>query len=145
MMDIEQHLYELAAALIEKRYPTGWGGAAAVHTASGNDYLSIALSTPNAGAELCIETGAMCEAHKFGERITHCICVVREDENAPFRVLSPCGICQERLLYWGKRVRVGVTTKDNTLKYVALSELNPYHWTDAYSPEELEHYSEDEL
>ncbi len=144
MADIEQHLYELAAELIKKRYPTGWGGAAAVHTASGNDYLSVALDTFNAGAELCIETGAMCEAHKFGERITHCICVVREDENAPFRVLSPCGICQERLLYWGKGVKVGVTTKDRTLKYLTLAELNPYHWTDAYPPEELEHYSEDE-
>ncbi len=28
-MDIEKVLYEAAVALAEKRYPTGWGGAAA--------------------------------------------------------------------------------------------------------------------
>ncbi|WP_281417227.1 hypothetical protein [Clostridium mobile] len=40
----------------------------------------------------------------------------------------------------GQDVKVGVTTPDNTLKFVTLNELQPYHWTNAYPAEELEHY-----
>ena len=91
---------------------------------------------------LCIETGAMCEAHKYNELVTHCLCVVREDERSPFTVLSPCGVCQERLRYWGEDVRVGVTTDDGSLKFVALGEMQPWHWSGAYPPGELEHYKD---
>lgn len=31
-MNIEESLYHAAKQLIEKRYPTGWGGAAAMYT-----------------------------------------------------------------------------------------------------------------
>lgn len=34
-MNIERKLYEAAVALAEKRYPSGWGGAAALYTADG--------------------------------------------------------------------------------------------------------------
>ena len=81
-----------------------------MHTAPGSFFTSVALESANAGVLLCIETGAMCEAHKYNERVTHCLCVVRDDENTPFTVLSPCGVCQARLRYWGEDVRVGVTT-----------------------------------
>lgn len=103
-------MYETAVAFIQKRFPTGWGGAGVVHTAPGSFFTSVALESANAGVLLCIETGAMCEAHKYNERVTHFLCVVREDENTPFTVLSPCGVCQARLRYWGEDVRVGVTT-----------------------------------
>lgn len=138
-------MYRRAVELIEKRYPTGWGGAGVVHTASGNYYTSVSIETANASAVLCIETGAMLEAHKFNEKVTHCMCLVRDDENSPFKVLSPCGICQERLRYWGTAVRVAVTTDDKSyekLKFVTLKELQPYHWTNAYPAEELEHWQE---
>ena len=82
----------------------------------------------------------MCEAHKYNVRVTHYLCVVRDDESAPFKVLSHCGVCQERLRFWGTDVKVGVTTSDYTLKFVSLNELQPYHWTNAYPSEELEHY-----
>ena len=61
---------------------------------------------------LCIETGAMLEAHKFNEKVTHCMCLVRKDEKSPYQILSPCGICQERLRYWGEDVQVAVTTEE---------------------------------
>lgn len=134
-MDIEQYLYETAVAFIKERYPTGWGGAAALYTEDGRCLISVAPEALNASAELCIETGAICEAHKFGARVTHCICVVRDDENSDFKVLTPCGICQERLRYWGKDVLVGVTTEDHSLKYVRLGELMPYYWGWAYGQE----------
>ncbi len=140
---IEEKMYQMAVKLIQKRYPAGWGGAAVIRTAQGSYFTSVAIETANASAVLCIEVGAMCEAHKFNERVTHCLCVVREDGNSPFRVLSPCGICQERLRYWGDAVQVGVTTGDDTLTFVPLRELTPYHWTNAYSAEELERFTDE--
>lgn len=131
-MDIEQTLYDTAVRFIQARYPTGWGGAAVIHTADGRDLISVAPEVQNAGAELCIETGAICEAHKWNAKVTHCICVVRDDENSECKVLTPCGICQERLRWWGADVMVGVTTDDHTLKFVRLGELMPYYWLRAY-------------
>ena len=131
-MNIEQTLYDTAVSFIKKRYPSGWGGAAVIHTQDDRYLISVAPEVLNASAELCIETGAICEAHKFNIPVTHCICVVRDDEHSEFKVLTPCGICQERLRYWGEDVLVGVTTNDNSLKFVCLGELMPYYWGKAY-------------
>ena len=128
-------MYETAVAFIQERYPEGWGGAAVIHTEDDRYLVSVAPDVLNASAELCIETGAICEAHKFNVRVTHCICVMREDENSDFRVLTPCGICQERLRYWGETVKVGVTTDDGTLKLVELGEPMPYYRGRAYRQE----------
>lgn len=138
--DIENEMYLRAVELMQKRYPVGWGGVGIVHTANGNFYTSVSIETSNASAVLCIETGAMLEAHKFNEKVTHCMCLVRENENSPCKVLSPCGICQERLRYWGEEVQVAVTSKEEKLKFVTLKELQPYHWTNAYSADKLEYY-----
>lgn len=138
---IQQIMYQKAVELIRRRYPTGWGGAAVIRTEPGHYYTSVALENANASVLLCIEVGAMCDAMKANERVTHCLCVVRQDEHAPFTVLSPCGVCQERLRYWGDGVQVGVTTPDGSLRFVPLYELQPYHWTAAYPPEELEHFT----
>lgn len=135
-------MYWMAVDFIPRRYPKGWGGVAVVRTSADHYYLSVALENANLSTSLCIEVGAMCEAYKFGEKITHCLCVVRDDETAPFKVLSPCGICQERLRYWGDDVRVGVTVPDGELLFVPLSQMQPYHWSAAYPPQELEHYTE---
>ena len=138
--EIVQTMYRKATELIEQRYPTGWGGAAVIHTAKDNYFTSVAIETANGSAVLCIEVGAMCEAHKYNEKVTHCLCVVRDDEHSDFKVLSPCGICQERLRYWGDDVQVGVTTEDGKLHFVELKELQPYHWTRAYSHDELDRF-----
>lgn len=140
---IEDKMYQLATDLIRKRYPKGWGGAAVIRTENDNYYTSVPIETANPSAVLCIEVGAMCEAHKYNEKVTHCLCVVRDHEKAPFKVLSPCGICQERLRYWGDEVLVGVTHGGQKLKFVTLKELTPFHWSEAYSREELEHFVEE--
>lgn len=139
---IENEMYLQARQLIEKRYPVGWGGAGVVRTENGNYYTSVSIETQNASAVLCIETGAMLEAHKYNEKVTHCMCLIRDDERSDYRVLTPCGICQERLLYWGGDVQVAVTTEDNSLLFVKLSELQPYHWTKAYPQDVLEHWED---
>lgn len=91
--EIENEMYRRARELIEKRYPAGWGGAGIVHTERGHYFTSVSIETENASTVLCIETGAMLEAHKFDEKVTHCMCLVRDDEKSDFKILTPCGIC----------------------------------------------------
>jgi len=131
--DIQQEMYRKAIEFIKKRYPVGWGGAAVMYTKDRQYLISAALDTIDSNVELCIETGAMCEASKYDLKITHSLCVVRKNEHSDFCVLTPCGICQERLRFWGGEVKVAVTMSDNSLKFVALNELQPYHWTNAFS------------
>ncbi len=42
MENIEKELYQAAIELVNMRYPSGWGGAAAVRTESGKILTSIA-------------------------------------------------------------------------------------------------------
>lgn len=131
-MDVEQMLYREAIELLVKRYPTGWGGAAAMYTEQGQILTSIAPEVINASTELCIETGAILEAHKLNTSITHSICVVRDNENVNFKILTPCGICQERFFYWGANVKVAVSTPDGCICFKTLAEIQPYHWYKTY-------------
>lgn len=101
-------------------------------TADGEILTSVAPEVMNASTELCIETGAILEAHKLNTKITHSICVVRDDENAAYKILTPCGICQERLFYWGQNVKAAIYTPDGSLTYKTLNEIQPYHWYEAY-------------
>ncbi|MGE7910643.1 cytidine deaminase [Lysinibacillus xylanilyticus] len=131
-MDIEQKLYQSAVELIEKRYPSGWGGAAAMYTEDGQILTSVAPEVINASTELCMETGAILEAHKLNTKVTHSICIARENENSVFTVLSPCGVCQERLFYWGENVKAAITNPNGELIFKTLKEIQPYHWYKAY-------------
>lgn len=128
-MNIELELFEAARALIVSRYPKGWGGAAAVRTASGRILTSVAPDTKNDALSLCMEVGAFLEAHKLNEAVTHSLCIFRESEQGSFRVLSPCGICQERLVHWGGGVLVAVSNFENALVFKQIRELQPYHWS----------------
>ncbi|MER2132830.1 MAG: cytidine deaminase [Carnobacterium inhibens] len=132
-MNIEKDLYEAAVQLIEERYPIGWGGAAAMYTKDNQILTSVSPDVLNASTELCMETGSILEAHKLNVPVTHSICIVRDDEKALFKILTPCGTCQERLVYWGSEVKAAVTTKNNDLIFKTLEELQPYHWLNAYS------------
>ncbi|WP_163101993.1 cytidine deaminase [Peribacillus alkalitolerans] len=132
-MHIEQQLFEACTDLLKKRYPKGWGGAAAMRLLDGTILTSVAPEVFNDQANLCIETGAFLEAFKLDKKVTHSICVVRDDEKSNFKVLSPCGICQERLFYWGPEVKVAVTVPSKELVFKTLAEVQPYHWSAAYN------------
>ncbi|MFD2211288.1 cytidine deaminase [Virgibacillus halophilus] len=136
-MNIEQKLYDEAIDLLKNRYPSGWGGAAAMYTEDGQVLTSVAPDVINASTELCIETGAILEAHKLNKKITHSLCVVRDDENSGFKILTPCGVCQERLLYWGTDVKAAITSEDKNLTFKTLKEIQPFHWTRAYDDKDL--------
>mgnify|MGYP001447681055 CR=1 FL=1 len=128
-MSIETQLYDAAKDLILKRYPEGWGGAAAMRTASGRILTSVAPDTKNDALALCMEVGALLEAHKFNEAVTHSLCIFRESSLHSFRILSPCGICQERLIHWGGSVLVAISNSKDELIFKPIRELMPFHWS----------------
>jgi len=63
-MEIETSLYAAAAELAKKRYPKGWGGAAAIQTETGNIYTSVAPDVENDSLNLCIEVGAFLQGKR---------------------------------------------------------------------------------
>lgn len=128
-MEVGEKLFNAARTLIEERYPDGCGGAAALLTESGRILTSVAPETKNDALSLCMEVGACLEAHKIDESITHSVCIYRETEEDKLLVLTPCGICQERLIHWGKSVQVAISNPTNELVFKALSELMPDHWS----------------
>ncbi|MYL71647.1 cytidine deaminase [Halobacillus litoralis] len=134
-MNRERELYEEAKALVEHRYPSGWGGAAAIRIEDGTILTSIAPDVINDAVNLCMETGAILEAHKRNQRVTHSLCLARDDERSSYKVLSPCGVCQERLFFWGDDVKVAVTHPGDQLLFKTLAEVQPHHWSRAYEEE----------
>ncbi|MDP2379237.1 MAG: cytidine deaminase [Pseudohongiella sp.] len=128
-MNIEIDLYNAAVNLIQDRYPEGWGGAAAVMTSTGRLLTSVAPDTKNDALALCMEVGAYLEAHKLNEAVTHSLCIYRDDEHSQFKILTPCGICQERLVHWGGSVLAAVTNVENKLIFVQVRDLQPFHWS----------------
>ncbi|SES30446.1 cytidine deaminase [Salisediminibacterium halotolerans] len=135
-MDTGEKLFEAAKETLKTRYPDGAGGAAAVYTESGAVFTSVAPGVVNSATELCIETGAILEAHKYNTAVTHSLCLVRE--NGALKILTPCGVCQERLLYWGRDVLAAVTSnEEQPIVFKTLRELQPDHWSYAYSDDEF--------
>jgi len=135
LMKLDQALVDAAISLIKSRYPNlgDWDGAAALYTETGKILTSTYAESPNAGAGLCNETGAICEAHKLNERVTASVCVGRNPQGE-FDIIAPCGICQERLFFWGPDVEVAVPDLNDTKNFISktLSEVQPYYWNGPY-------------
>ena len=127
---LDERLVHMARELAAARYPRGWGGAAAMYTDSGTVLTSVCVDAPHEAATLCCETGAICEAHKRGERIIATVCVARDDENHPFEILAPCGLCIERLAFWGSEVQCALPAGDDLRAWQTktLGELQPHRW-----------------
>lgn len=138
--ELGKEMYRRALEFLDKRFPSGWGGCAVMHTEDGQFLLSVSLESYNGGAGLCMETGAMCEAQKYNLNITHSMCIARDSADQEPVILTACGICQERLMYWGKGVKVAVTNPENRVIFKTLAELSPYYWGEAYPDDEKECY-----
>ena len=132
-MDVDTALIQAIIAFIEKRFPgEGQDGAAGMYTSSGNMLISTAPEAFNDGVSLCHETGCLCEAYRLNESVTATACLVRESPER-FILLSPCGVCQERLFLYGPNVSVAVPADDDPTRWQAkrLSELQPFYWRKA--------------
>ncbi|MBQ8815929.1 MAG: cytidine deaminase [Lachnospiraceae bacterium] len=143
--ELGELMYKKAISFLDKRFPQGWGGCAIMYTAEEQFLISVAFESFNAAACLCMETGAMCEAQKYNLKITHSLCVSRDNENESPQILTACGICQERLRYWGDDVKIAVSNPENKIIFKKISELNPYYWGEVFPEEDREEYKEGAL
>lgn len=138
-MKLDQRLVDAAIELIKTRFPKigDWDGSAALYTESGKILTSTYAESPNDGAGLCNETGSICEAHKLGERVMASVCVGRSP-SGEFHIITPSGICQERLFFWGADVEVAVPQCDDPKRWLSrkLKEVQPHHWRNPYLEEQ---------
>lgn len=124
---IFQQMCNEARELLEKRFPNGEGGVGVVRIEDGRYLTSVWNETNNSCVDLCAETGAILEAHKLNKKITHSLCLVRE-ESGERKILTPCGVCQERLYFFGGDVKCAINSSESDIKFLTLAKLQPYYW-----------------
>ena len=102
-------------------------------TGTGPDY-------PNASVTVCHETEPYCAAFRLGRRIRASVCLARTDDGR-FVVLSPCGVCRERLAVHGPDTLVAVPGTDTASTgtedpaWVSLRSALPHYWLLAFPDE----------
>lgn len=124
-------LVEAALEKIRTRLPDAeFAVAAAIELENGQILTSIGFDNFNAAANLCAETGALCEAFNLDRAVVASVCVSTEAGKDGYQVLAPCGICQERLALWGPEVLVAVsdTRSSEGWSMKPLAEVNPFYW-----------------
>ena len=133
-MKLDQKLVDAAVEMLNQAYPNKDGIAAAMYTEDGDILTSIMFQPDWGGGGLCAETGAILEANKLGKVITATVCVSRLAGDAPIVILTPCGICQERLFHWGGTVEVAVPHPGNRSQWQTktLNEVQPHYWVNVY-------------
>lgn len=138
-MTPKESLFEEVKKTLNHHYPTDWGGAAGVLLEDGTVLTSISPEFANAASSVCMELGSYLEAAKLKQKVVRTLYLIREDTQANFKVLTPCGICQERLHLWGNQVECAVTIDESSIythgediPYQSLKTLSPYHWLKAY-------------
>ena len=129
-MKLDEKLIQACKDFIEKRFPSkGIEGAAAMYTEDGEILISTSPEVVNESTTLCHEVGAICEAYKLDKKITASVCISRQ-EDGTYMIFTPCGICQERLYFWGGDVEVAVPKENNNSVWERklLREVQPYYW-----------------
>ncbi len=137
--EIFSEMYALAVSLLNKRYPDGWGCAAIIRSADGRYFTSVYMDAISRSVELCFETGAILDAHKEDVLCTHSLSIVREDTGSPVKIILPCGVCQERMRFWGEDFKVA-SESNGDQGFITLKQLSPHHWTDIFPKNEIEDY-----
>ena len=133
-MKLDQALVDAAIRQLEARFPNAEGIAAALYTEQGDVLTSVFFEPEWGGGGLCAETGAILEAHRRNQRVVAIVCMSRLSGDSPIVVLTPCGICQERLFHWGPDVEVGVPHPDDPTRWMTrtLKDVQPYYWVKAF-------------
>lgn len=140
------HLEELVSAcqeLISRRFPDSEEhGAAAVLLEDGRILTGTSPDFIHPGTTVCHEMEPFCAAFRLNQRIVASVCLHR-GQNQNFLVLSPCGICRERLTMYGPDVKVAVPGPDKStdIQWITLREALPHYWVSVF-PEEIPEWSE---
>ncbi|WP_345318639.1 cytidine deaminase [Novipirellula rosea] len=126
----EIKLVQAAIDFANQRYPNQSSVVAAMLTDCDDIYTGVWNDASVDAAALCAETGPICQAHATNREIVASICVCRDTNDASLRVLPACGICQERLAYWGLDVLIAVpgNVVSGICTFVSLRDLRPHYW-----------------
>ncbi|WP_250738962.1 cytidine deaminase [Actinomyces sp. 186855] len=134
--DLERLVAE-CRTLIESRFPGGAEeGAAAVLLDDGSVLMGTSPHFVNPATALCHEAEPYCAAYRLGRGVTASVCLHREAAGR-YLVLSPCGVCRERLAMWGPDVLVAVADSDDptVVEWVTLKDVLPHYWLTAFESE----------
>ena len=106
---------EACRSLIEDRFPPGTDrGAAAMLLADGTVLTGTSPHAVNPSVQVCHEIEPYCGAFRLGERVIASVCLHCVPDGR-FLVLSPCGVCRERLAVHGRtswsRLRAPMTQR----------------------------------
>lgn len=126
-------------SLIAQRFPDdGDHGAAAMLLADGTVLTGTAPDAVNPSVEVCHEVEPYCGAFRLGQPVVASVCLHREPGGREV-VLSPCGVCRERLAVHGPGVLVAVAAPDDptALVWKELREVLPDYWMTAF-PDEVD-------
>jgi cytidine deaminase len=106
-----------------------------MYTEDGEVLKGIVFDPEWGGGGLCAEAEPLLAAHRMGKRISAVATVGRLDANDPIVILTPCGICQERLYHWGLDVEIAVPDEQDGSRWMmrTLGQIQPHHWVEVYS------------
>jgi cytidine deaminase len=123
-------------AIIDARFPDGDRGAAAMLLADGTILTGTAPDAVNPSVEVCHEIEPYCGAFRLDQRIVASVCLHRQADGRTV-VLSPCGVCRERLAVHGPKVLVAVADRDDptVIAWKPLKDVLPDYWMTAFPGE----------
>ena len=106
--------------------------------ADGSISVGTAPVAANPAVQVCHEIEPYCAAFRLDQPIVASVCLHRLPD-AHIVVLSPCGVCRERLAAHGPDVLVAVAGLDDagSLVWKPLSVVLPDYWMVAF-PDEID-------
>ena len=132
-------MVDACRTLIDGRFPDGSErGAAAMLLSDGTILTGTSPDAANSSVEVCHEIEPYCGAFRLGQSIVASVCLHR-DSDGRFLVLSPCGVCRERLAVHGPDVLVAVADESDptVVQWETLKDVLPHYWLTVF-PEETE-------
>jgi cytidine deaminase len=104
-------------------------GAAAMLLDDGTILTGTSPDAANSSVDVCHETEPYCAAFRLGRSIVASVCLYREPGGRTV-VLSPCGVCRERLAVHGPNVLVAVADAEVPALVVwkPLKTVLPNYW-----------------
>lgn len=125
--------------LIDTRFPgDDHHGAAAMLLDDRSILTGTSPSAINPSVEVCHEIEPYCGAYRLGRQVVASVCLHRQP-GGKMVVLSPCGVCRERLAVHGPDVLVAVASLHDATKVVwkTLKDVLPDYWMTAF-PDEID-------
>ena len=111
-------------------------GAAAMLLDDGTILTGTSPEAINPAVQVCHEIEPYCAAFRLGRSVIASVCLHREPSGRTL-VLSPCGVCRERLATHGPDVLVAVADIEDPTRAVwkTLREALPDYWLTVFSDE----------